>query len=342
MKLLMSVKIGINGFGRIGRIFFRSALNDSKFGEKFEVVAVNDLTDTKNLAYLLKYDSVHGVLDHKIEAKDNSIVVDGKEIKVLSERDPEKLPWKELGVELVLESTGRFRNREDAEKHLKAGAKKVVISAPAKNPDVTLVLGANEKLYDQKKHNIISMASCTTNCLSPMVKVLNDKFGLKRGFMTTVHAYTNDQQLLDLPHKDWRRGRSAGVSIIPTSTGAASAIGEVLPELKGKLNGMALRVPVPCGSITDLVVELEKAVTRDDVNNAYKEAAEKELKGILQYTEDELVSHDVVDNPHSCILDGQSTLVLGDKGEMVKVFGWYDNEWGYSTRMVDLFKYLVK
>ena len=342
MKLLMSVKIGINGFGRIGRIFFRSALNDSKFGEKFEVVAVNDLTDTKNLAYLLKYDSVHGVLDHKIEAKDNSIVVDGKEIKVLSERDPEKLPWKELGVELVLESTGRFRNREDAEKHLKAGAKKVVISAPAKNPDVTLVLGANEKLYDQKKHNIISMASCTTNCLSPMVKVLNDKFGLKRGFMTTVHAYTNDQQLLDLPHKDWRRGRSAGVSIIPTSTGAASAIGEVLPELKGKLNGMALRVPVPCGSITDLVVELEKAVTRDDVNNAYKEAAEKELKGILQYTEDEIVSHDVVDNPHSCILDGQSTLVLGDKGEMVKVFGWYDNEWGYSTRMVDLFKYLVK
>lgn len=342
MKLLMSVKIGINGFGRIGRIFFRSALNDRKFGEKFEVVAVNDLTDTKNLAYLLKYDSVHGVLDHKIEAKGDSIVVDGKAIKVLSERDPEKLPWKELGVELVLESTGRFRNREDAEKHLKAGAKKVVISAPAKNPDITLVLGANEKLYDKKKHNIISMASCTTNCLSPMAKVLNDKFGLKRGFMTTVHAYTNDQQLLDLPHRDWRRGRSAGVSIIPTSTGAASAIGEVLPELKGKLNGIALRIPVPCGSITDLVVELEKAVTRDDVNNAYKEAAEKELKGILQYTEDELVSHDIVDNPHSCILDGQSTLVLGDKGEMAKVLGWYDNEWGYSTRMVDLFKYLVK
>ena len=338
----MSIKIGINGFGRIGRIFFRSALKDSEFNEKFEVVAVNDLTDTKNLAYLLKYDSVHGVLDAKVEAKDDSIAVDGKERKVISQRDPEKLPWKDLGVEMVLESTGRFRDREGAAKHLKAGAKKVVISAPAKNPDVTIVLGANEGLYDKEKHNIISMASCTTNCLSPMVKVLNDRFGLKRGFMTTIHAYTNDQQLLDLPHKDWRRGRAANVSIIPTSTGAALAIGEVLPELNGKLNGVAMRVPVPCGSITDLSVELEKEVTRDDVNGAYKEAAQKELKGILQYTEDELVSTDVVDNPHSCILDGLSTMVLGDKSSMVKVFGWYDNEWGYSTRLVDLFKYLVE
>ena len=338
----MSIKIGINGFGRIGRIFFRSALKDSEFNEKFEVVAVNDLTDTKNLAYLLKYDSVHGVLDAEVEAKDDSIAVDGKEIKVISQRDPEKLPWKDLGVEMVLESTGRFRDREGAAKHLKAGAKKVVISAPAKNPDVTIVLGANEGLYDKEKHNIVSMASCTTNCLSPMVKVLNDRFGLKRGFMTTIHAYTNDQQLLDLPHKDWRRGRAANVSIIPTSTGAALAIGEVLPELNGKLNGVAMRVPVPCGSITDLSVELEKEVTRDDVNGAYKEAAQKELKGILQYTEDELVSTDVVDNPHSCILDGLSTMVLGDKSSMVKVFGWYDNEWGYSTRLVDLFKYLVE
>ena len=338
----MSIKIGINGFGRIGRIFFRSALKDSEFNEKFEVVAVNDLTDTKNLAYLLKYDSIHGVLDAKVEAKDGFIAVDGKEIKVLSERDPEKLPWKDLGVEMVLESTGRFRDREGAGKHLKAGAKKVVISAPAKNPDVTIVLGANEKLYDKKKHNIISMASCTTNCLSPMVKILNDKFGLKRGFMTTIHAYTNDQQLLDLPHKDWRRGRAANVSIIPTSTGAALAIGEVLPELNGKLDGVAMRVPVPCGSITDLSVELEREVTRDQVNAAYKEAAQKELKGILQYTEDMLVSNDVVDNPHSCVLDGLSTMVLGDKSSMVKVFGWYDNEWGYSSRLVDLFKYLAE
>lgn len=342
LEIFMSIKVGINGFGRIGRIFFRSALKDSEFNDKFEVVAVNDLTDTKNLAYLLKYDSVHGVLDCKVEAKDDAIFVDGKEIKVVSEPNPEKLPWKDLGVELVLESTGRFRDREDAEKHLKAGAKKVVISAPAKNPDITIVLGANEELYNKEKHNIISMASCTTNCLSPMVKVLNDKFGLKRGFMTTIHAYTNDQQLLDLPHKDWRRGRAANVSIIPTSTGAAQAIGEVLPELNGRLTGVALRVPVPCGSITDLVAELEKEVTRDDVNNAFKEAADAALKGILQYTEDEIVSNDIVGNPHSCILDGLSTMVIGDKSNMVKVFGWYDNEWGYSTRMVDLFKYLVK
>ncbi len=338
----MSIKIGINGFGRIGRIFFRSALKDSEFNEKFEVVAVNDLTDTKNLAYLLKYDSVHGVLDAKVEAKDGSIAVDGKELKVLSQRDPEKLPWKELGVEMVLESTGRFRDREGATKHLKAGAKKVIISAPAKNPDVTIVLGANEQLYDKEKHDIISMASCTTNCLSPMVKILNDRYGLKRGFMTTIHAYTNDQQLLDLPHSKWRRGRAAAASIIPTTTGAADAIGEVMPELNGRLTGVAMRVPVTCGSITDLSVELEKEVTRDQVNQAYKEAADNELKGILQYTEDELVSSDIVDNPHSCILDGLSTTVLGDKSSMVKVLGWYDNEWGYSTRLVDLFKYLAE
>jgi glyceraldehyde 3-phosphate dehydrogenase len=338
----MSIKIGINGFGRIGRIFFRSALKDSEFNKKFEVVAVNDLTDTKNLAYLLKYDSAHGVLDCNVEAKDGAIIVDGHKIQVVSEPKPEKLPWKDLGVEMVLESTGRFRSREDATKHLTAGAKKVVISAPASKPDATIVLGANEKTYDKKKHNIISMASCTTNCLSPMAKILNDEFGLKRGFMTTVHAYTNDQQLLDLPHKDWRRGRAANVSIIPTSTGAASAIGEVLPELNGRLTGIALRVPVPCGSITDLSVELEKEVTRDDINDAYKKAANGKLKGILQYTEDEIVSNDIVGNPHSCILDGLNTMVLGNKGNMAKVLGWYDNEWGYSTRMVDLFKYIAK
>lgn len=338
----MSIRVGINGFGRIGRIFFRSALKDREFNDNFEIVAVNDLIDTENLAYLLKYDSVHGVLDCKVEAKDDAIVVDGKEIKVISEQNPERLPWKEHGVELVLESTGRFRDREDAEKHLKAGAKKVVISAPAKDPDITIVLGANEGVYDKEKHNIISMASCTTNCLSPMVKVLNDKFGLKRGFMTTVHAYTNDQRLLDLPHKTWRRGRAASLSIVPTTTGATKAIGVVMPELEGRLTGVALRVPVPCGSITDLAAELEKEVTRDDVNDAFKEAADTELKGILQYTEDEIVSTDIVGNPHSCILDGLSTMVIGEKSDMVKVLGWYDNEWGYSSRLVDLFKYIIK
>jgi glyceraldehyde 3-phosphate dehydrogenase len=338
----MAMKDGINGFGRIGRLFLRSALVDNEFKEKFKIVAVNDLTDSKNLAYLLKYDSVHGVLDAKVEAKEGAIVVDGREIKVISEPNPEKLPWKDLGVELVLESTGRFRKREDAEKHLKAGAKKVVISAPAGEPDVTIVLGANEGIYDKEKHNIISMASCTTNCLATMVKVLNDKFGLKRGFMTTCHAYTNDQRLLDLPHKKWRRGRAASVSIIPTTTGAAKAIGVVMPELEGKLTGVALRVPIANGSITDLVVELEKEVTKDDINNAFKEAAEKELKGILEYTEDEIVSNDIIGNPHSCILDGLSTMVIGERSNIVKVFGWYDNEWGYSAKLVDLFKYIVK
>lgn len=338
----MAMKVGINGFGRIGRLFFRSALKDNEFMEKFEVVAVNDLTDSSNLAYLLKYDSVHGVFDKKVEAKEHAIAVDGKEIKVISEPDPEKLPWKDMEVELVLESTGRFRKREDAEKHLKAGAKKVVISAPAKDPDATIVLGVNEGTYDKEKHSIISMASCTTNCLAAMVKVLNDKFKIKRGFMTTCHAYTNDQRLLDLPHKKWRRGRAAGVSIIPTTTGAAEAIGVVMPDLKGKLTGVALRVPVANGSITDLVVELENEASRDDVNKAFKEAAENHLKGILEYTEDEVVSSDIIGNPHSCVLDGKSTMVIGEKSNIVKAFGWYDNEWGYSTKLVDLFKFIAK
>lgn len=338
----MTIKVGINGFGRIGRLFFRAALKDKDFMENFEIVAVNDLTDAKNLAYLLKYDSVHGILDAKIEAKEDSIIVDGKRVKVISEPDPAKLPWKDLGVELVLESTGLFTEKEKAWKHIRAGAKKVVISAPGKGPDVTLLLGVNEDIYDKEKHDIISMASCTTNCLAPMVKVLNDNFGMERGFMTTCHAYTNDQRILDLPHKKWRRGRAANLSIVPTTTGAAEAIGEVVPELAGKLDGIALRVPVPNGSIVDLVVELEKEVTKEDINNAFKEAARGGLKGILEYTEDEIVSVDIIGNPHSCVFDALSTMVMGEKSSFVKLLGWYDNEWGYSCRLVDLFKHIAK
>lgn len=336
------MKVGINGFGRIGRLFLRAALNDKEFMEKFEIVAVNDLADSKNLAYLLKYDSVHGIMDSRITAKKDSIVVGKREIKVISEPDPAKLPWGKMEVEFVLESTGLFRKKEDAEKHLKAGAKKVVISAPAKEPDVTIVLGVNENIYDKEKHNIISMASCTTNCLAPMVKILKDNFGIRQGFMTTCHAYTNDQRILDLPHKKWRRGRSAAISIIPTTTGAADAIGIVMPEIAGKLKGIALRVPVPNGSITDLVAELEKEATPKEINEAFKKSSKKELKGILEYTEDEIVSVDVIGNPHSCIIDGLNTAVVGDKGNMVKLLGWYDNEWGYSCRLVDLFKYIAK
>ncbi|RLI04349.1 type I glyceraldehyde-3-phosphate dehydrogenase [Candidatus Bathyarchaeota archaeon] len=338
----MTLKVGINGFGRIGRIFFRSALQDEEFNKKFQVVAVNDLVDAKTLAHLLKYDSIHGILDVEVGWKDNSLLVDGKEIKVLNVLDPSKLPWKDLEVDIVLESTGRFTNREDAEKHLKAGAKKVVISAPAKNPDVTIVLGVNEKIYNDEKHKLISMASCTTNCLAVMVKVLNDEFGIKRGFMTTCHAYTNDQRILDLAHKDLRRARAGALSIIPTTTGAAVAIGVVIPELAGKLNGVALRVPVADGSITDLVAELEKETTKEEVNQAFKRYAEGPLKGILQYTEDPIVSVDIIRNPHSCIIDGLSTMVMGEKSNFVKVFGWYDNEWGYSCRLVDLMKFISK
>ncbi len=336
------MKIAINGFGRIGRLFFRAALKNEEFMKNFEIVAINDLTDSKNLAYLLKYDSVHGILNAQVEAKEGAIVVNGKEIRIVSEPNPEKLPWKDLGVEIVLESTGRFTAREDAEKHLKAGAKKVIISAPAKNPDATIVLGVNEDIYDKEKHNIISMASCTTNCLAPMVKVLKDNFGFKKGFMTTCHAYTNNQRLLDLPHKKWRRGRAANLSIIPTTTGAAKAIGLVIPEVAGKLDGMALRVPVANGSITDLVAELKREVSKEEINQAFRNAAEGELKGILEYTEEEIVSVDIIGNPHSCIIDGLSTMVLGEKSSLVKVLGWYDNEYGYSSRLVDLFKFIVK
>ena len=338
----MPIKIGINGFGRIGRVFYRASLKDDEFNKNFEVVAVNDITDSRTLAHLLKYDSVHGVLDKEISWTESSIKIEDEEIKVLSERDPANLPWSSLGAEIVLESTGLFRDRDNANKHIKAGADKVIVSAPAKDPDATLVLGVNQEVYDKDKHNIISMASCTTNCLAPMVKVLHDNFGVNRGLMTTIHAYTNDQRMLDLPHKDLRRARAGAVSIIPTTTGAAKAIGLIIPELQGKLNGLSLRVPVPDGSVTDLTTELKNPADFQEINNAYKKASEGELKGILQYTEDPIVSSDIIGNPHSCILDGPNTMILSGQSQWAKIFGWYDNEWGFSCRLVDLFKFIAK
>jgi glyceraldehyde 3-phosphate dehydrogenase len=331
----MAVKIGINGFGRIGRNVFRAALKNPNV----EVVAVNDLTDANTLAHLLKYDSVHGKLDAEVSVNGNNIVVNGKEIVVKAERDPAQLAWNELGVDIVVESTGRFTKREDAAKHLEAGAKKVIISAPAKNEDITIVMGVNQDKYDPANHHIISNASCTTNCLAPFAKVLHEKFGIVRGMMTTVHAYTNDQQILDLPHKDLRRARAAAESIIPTTTGAAKAVALVLPELKGKLNGMAMRVPTPNVSVVDLVAELEKEVTVEEVNAALKEAAEGELKGILAYSEEPLVSRDYNGSTASSTIDALSTMVL--EGKMVKVVSWYDNETGYSHRVVDLAEYIA-
>ncbi len=328
----MTIKVGVNGFGRIGRNVFRAALPD----DDVEIVAVNDLATPEGLAHLLKYDSIHGVLQADISAGADSITVNGKTVKVFAERDPAAIPWGALGVDIVIESTGLFVKREDASKHLEAGAKKVIISAPAKNPDVTVVLGVNED--DIKPDDkIISNASCTTNCLAPVAKVLMDNFGIKRGFMTTCHAYTNDQKILDLLHKDLRRSRAAGVSIIPTSTGAAKAVCLVIPELIGKLDGLALRVPVADGSIVDLVVEVEKETDIETVNSKIKEAAEGPMKGILEYTEDPIVSIDVVGNPHSSVFDAQSTMV---NGNMIKILSWYDNEWGYSSRLVDLVKYI--
>ncbi|MEM1532100.1 MAG: type I glyceraldehyde-3-phosphate dehydrogenase [Nitrososphaerota archaeon] len=336
----MTIKMGINGFGRIGRGFFRAALKDKEFSNLIEIVAVNDITDSRTLAHLLKYDSVFGKFDAEVKAEDDVILVSGKRIKVYSEKDPERLPWKELGVELVLESTGLFTDRAGAEKHIRAGAKKVIVSAPAKDPDITLVLGVNERAYDPAKHNIISMASCTTNCLAPIVKVLDEKFGVEYGLMTTCHAYTNDQRLLDLPHRDLRRARAACLSIIPTTTGAARAIGDVIPIMKGKLDGLALRVPVPNGSINDLVVLLKKDVTKEEVNAALKEAAEGRLKGIMAYTEEPIVSVDIIGDSHSAIVDGLSTMVVG--GRLVKILAWYDNEWGFSCRLVELSKLIAK
>ncbi|MFG6120489.1 type I glyceraldehyde-3-phosphate dehydrogenase [Thalassobacillus sp. B23F22_16] len=330
----MTVKVGINGFGRIGRNVFRAALNNNDV----EVVAVNDLTDAEMLAHLLQYDTVHGELEEKVTVNGSNLVVGGKEITVLSEKDPAQLGWGDLGVEVVIESTGRFTNRADAKKHLDAGAKKVVISAPAKEEDLTLVMGVNDSDYDPENHHVISNASCTTNCLAPFAKVLNDKFGLKRGMMTTVHSYTNDQQILDLPHKDYRRARAAAQNIIPTTTGAAKAVAKVLPELDGKLNGMAMRVPTPNVSIVDLVAELDKNVTVEEVNAALKEAAEGDLKGILGYSEEPLVSSDYNGNTNSSIIDAISTMAIEDN--MVKVVSWYDNEFGYSNRCVDLAAFL--
>lgn len=332
----MATKVGINGFGRIGRNVFRAALGNPAV----DIVAVNDLTDAKTLAHLLKYDSVHGILNAEVKADGNDIVVNGKTIKVLAEKDPANLPWKDLGVEVVVESTGRFTARDKAAAHLTAGAKKVVISAPAKNEDITIVMGVNQDKYDAAKHHVISNASCTTNCLAPFAKVLHDSFGIKRGLMTTVHSYTNDQRILDLPHKDLRRARSAGMSIIPTTTGAAKAVALVLPELKGKLNGFAMRVPTPNVSVVDLVAELDKTVTAEEINAALKKAAEGELKGVLAYCDEPLVSKDFNGNPNSSIVDALSTMVI--EGNLVKVVSWYDNEWGYSNRVVDLIGFIAK
>lgn len=330
------VKVGINGFGRIGRNFLRAALASNA---PIEIVAVNDLTSIDTLAHLIKYDSILGRINQEVTFDDNSLTIGGKKIRVFAEKDPAALAWGSVGAEIVIESTGRFTKASDAGKHLVGGAKKVVISAPATDEDVTLVLGVNDSAYDPAKHNIISNASCTTNCLAPMAKVLHENFGIVRGFMTTVHAYTNDQVILDFPHKDLRRARAAATNIIPTSTGAAKAIGLVLPELKGKLDGYALRVPVPTGSITDLTVELSKETSAAEVNAAMKKAAEGPLKGILRYTEDPIVSTDIVTDPHSSIFDAGITKVIGNQA---KVASWYDNEWGYSNRLVDLMSFVGK
>jgi len=332
----MPVKVGINGFGRIGRNIMRAALGDTNI----DFVAVNDLTNTKTLAHLLKYDSILGNLHATVTATGDSISVDGDEFKVLSHRDPAQLPWKDLGVDVVFESTGLFTDRESAAKHLAAGAKKVIITAPAKKPDITIVLGVNEETYDPAKHQIISNASCTTNCLAPLAKVLHQSFGIQKGWMTTIHSYTNDQQLLDLPHKDLRRARAAALSMIPTTTGAAVAVGEVLPELKGKLDGFAMRVPTPNVSVVDLNAIVSKSTTADGVNAALTAAANGPMKGILAVSTEELVSIDFKGNPHSSIVDAPYTKVMD--GTFVKVLSWYDNEWGYSNRCVDLLRLLVK
>lgn len=332
----MAIRVGINGFGRIGRQVIRAAKEQDC---NLDFVAVNDLTDTKTLAHLFKYDSVHRTYRGDVTANEGSITIDGDELKVLSEKDPARLPWKDLGVDLVLESTGRFTSAEDAGKHIAGGAKKVIISAPAKGEDITIVMGVNHEKYDPAKHNIISNASCTTNCLVPMVKVIRDSFGFRHGSMTTIHSYTNDQQILDLPHKDLRRARAAALSMIPTTTGAAKATSLVIPEVKGKVDGISVRVPTPDVSFTDLVVEVDRPTTIDEVNGAFKKAAsDGPLKGIVDYTEVELVSSDYIGNPFSCILDARSTNVID--GTLVKVCGWYDNEWGYSSRCVDLLNFV--
>jgi glyceraldehyde 3-phosphate dehydrogenase len=332
----MAIRIGINGFGRIGRNIMRAALGDSDL----EFVAVNDITNAQTLAHLFKYDSILGNLTNAVEAREGAIAIDGRPFQVLAERDPAKLPWKDLGVDIVFESTGLFTKREDASKHVAAGARKVIITAPAKGPDVTLVMGVNAERYDPKAHQIISNASCTTNCLAPVAKVVHDAVGIRKGWMTTVHSYTNDQQLLDLPHKDLRRARAAALSMIPTTTGAASALGEVLPALKGRLDGFAMRVPTPNVSVVDLAILVEKKTTAEELNAAFKAAADGPLKGILEYCTAPLVSIDFRGNPHSSILDAPYTKVMD--GDFVKVLAWYDNEWGYSSRCIDLVKFIAR
>jgi glyceraldehyde 3-phosphate dehydrogenase len=326
----MALRVGINGFGRIGRLVVRAAVNR---GAPIEFVAVNDITDAATLSHLLKYDSVHRVWPQAGKSAEGCLEVAGRKIQVLSVKEPAQLPWKSLGVEAVLESTGKYTDRAGAAQHLAAGARSVLISAPAKGSDLTFVIGVNDQLYDKAKHQVVSIGSCTTNCLAPVAKVLSDTFGIERGFMTTIHAYTNDQKILDLPHQDLRRARAAALSMIPTSTGAAKAIGEVLPELKGRLDGVAVRVPTPCGSLVDLVVETKKSTTKEEVNQAMKTAAGGPLRGILEYCTDPIVSTDVIGNPHSSVFDSLSTTVMG--GNLVKLFSWYDNEWGFSERVVD-------
>ncbi|WKX69729.1 type I glyceraldehyde-3-phosphate dehydrogenase [Streptomyces sp. XD-27] len=326
----MTIRVGINGFGRIGRNYFRALLEQ---GADIEIVGVNDLTDNATLVHLLKYDTILGRLKHEVSHTDDTITVGNQTFKTLAERDPANLPWAELGADIVVESTGIFTKRDDAAKHLAAGAKKVLISAPAKGEDITIVMGVNQDKYDAANHHVISNASCTTNCVAPMAKVLDENFGITKGLMTTVHAYTNDQRILDFPHSDLRRARAAAQNIIPTSTGAAKATALVLPQLKGKLDGIAMRVPVPTGSVTDLVLELDREVTKEEINTAFQKAAEGQLKGILEYTEDAIVSSDIVNWPASCTFDASLTMA---QGKQVKVVGWYDNEWGYSNRLVDL------
>lgn len=335
----MAIKVGINGFGRIGRLLYRAALERNA---NIDFVAINDLADAKTNAHLLKYDSVHGRFPGTVEVKGNDLIVNGKTLKVLAQKDPAALPWKDLGVYLAVESTGLFTNREGASKHFTAGAKKVLISAPAENPDATFVLGVNDKTYDPEKHNILSNASCTTNCLAPISKVLQDSFGLEKAFMTTCHSYTNDQKIQDIVHKDLRRARAAAINIIPTSTGAAKAIGLVLPSCSGKMNGYSLRVPTPDVSIVDLTAILSKDTTKEEINAAMKKAAEGSLKGILEYTEDPIVSTDVLHSSYSAVFDAQLTMVMGEKSNFVKIFAWYDNEWGFSNRMVEFIEMVGK
>ncbi|MDK2919496.1 MAG: hypothetical protein PWQ37_2229 [Candidatus Petromonas sp.] len=334
----MTVKVAINGFGRIGRHAFKIAME--KADKNFEIVAINDLTDTETLAHLLKYDSLYGKFNGTVEVKEDALVVNGKEIKTYAEKDPANLPWKELGVDVVIEATGVFREKAKAEKHIEAGAKKVIISAPAKGEDLTIVMGVNEDKYDPQNHHVLSNASCTTNCLAPVAMVIDREFGIKNGLMTTVHSYTNDQRILDLPHKDLRRARAAAQSIIPTTTGAAAAVGKVLPHLNGKLNGIAMRVPTPTVSVVDLTCELAKETTAEEINKVLKEAAEGELKGILDYTDEMLVSVDFKMDPHSSIVDGLNTMVMD--GKNAKIVAWYDNEWGYSNRVIDLVEYVIE